>query len=191
MPAVVRRISPSEWAVLRRVRLAALADSPAAFASTLAREVTFGEEEWRSRAVSSAWFVAWPAARGQEAPAPQAATPGTPAQQSPSLEPLGLVCIAAHEEHPGSEWVLLSMWVHEGARGTGTATRLLDAAIAYVRSAGAQRLSLWVANGNARARAFYLRSGFSPTGATQLYRRRDGSELELEELALDPRGHSG
>ena len=43
---------------------------------------------------------------------------------------------------------------------------------------------LWVADGNARARAFYLRAGFRPTGVRQTYQRLDGSALEEEKLVM-------
>src|SRR5437764_13735273 len=55
----VRRAGPAEWAALRQVRLAALADSPAAFASTLKREQEFDEAEWRRRAEATPCFLAW------------------------------------------------------------------------------------------------------------------------------------
>ena len=49
--------------------------------------------------------------------------------------------------------------------GTGLGARLLDTAIDAVAGDGA--VSLWVAEGNARARAFYRRYGFAPDGRTK------------------------
>ena len=54
MSADVRRVGPDEWAELRDVRLRALGDAPAAFASTHAREVAFDEHEWRRR-IDQVW----------------------------------------------------------------------------------------------------------------------------------------
>ena len=46
---VVRSFETHEWRVYRALRLRALADSPDAFASTLSRERTLGDEHWSGR----------------------------------------------------------------------------------------------------------------------------------------------
>jgi ribosomal protein S18 acetylase RimI-like enzyme len=147
------------------VRLAALADAPAAFGSTTAREVAFGEAEWWRRATSAPNFIAW---RGDE--------------------PVGLVTVIGRgsdgEAGPPAEWELVSMWVSPDARGSGAADLLVSAVTEVVRAESANRLVLWVADGNARARAFYLRAGFRPTGVRQTYQRLDGSALEEEKLVM-------
>jgi ribosomal protein S18 acetylase RimI-like enzyme len=162
----VRRVQPGEWAALRAVRLAALADAPAAFGSTMARELAFDEAEWRRRAASnSPTFIAWRAG-----------------------QPLGLCTAVRRQEGAGTdsrpEWELLSMWVSPDLRGTGCADILVSAAARAVRAESAEQLTLWVADGNDRARAFYLKTGFRPTGIRQVFRRHDGSAFDEEKLVM-------
>jgi len=161
----VRQVQPGEWMTLRTVRLAALADAPAAFGSTTARELAFGEAEWRDRATSAPNFIAW---RGNE--------------------PVGLVTVICrqNDDVTGSppEWELVSMWVSPNARGSGAADLLVSAIADVVRAESGQQVTLWVADGNDRARAFYLKAGFRPTGLRQTYRRGDGSAFDEEKLAM-------
>jgi GNAT superfamily N-acetyltransferase len=159
----VRLAGPGEWAPLRQVRLAALADAPEAFASTLAQEAAFDEAEWRRRAATSPWFIAW--RRGV---------------------PEGLAAAYAGRGSGAGPagWQLVSMWVSPGLRGTGAADLLVQAVTAHARQVGATVLTLWVADGNSRARRFYQRLGFRLTGARQRYQRADGTVLDEAELAL-------
>ncbi len=162
----VRRAHPDEWAAVREVRLAALADAPDAFASTLRREARRGEPQWRSRITASPWFLAWHAGRpaGLVAAVPDqpASGPRQPARAAGTLSPCGSA---------------------PQARGHGVADVLVGAVIDHAEAAGAPRVTLWVALGNARARAFYQRMGFTPTGRRQLYPRAGAAPLDEEELA--------
>ncbi|WP_240670012.1 hypothetical protein [Actinoplanes solisilvae] len=47
MRPTLRRLEPDDWPTWRALRLAALSDSPQAFASSLTREQSYGEGEWR------------------------------------------------------------------------------------------------------------------------------------------------
>ena len=162
----VRRADPDEWAAVREVRLAALADAPDAFASTMRREAARGELQWRSRITASPWFLAW---RAGTPAGLVAAVPDQPAGGLRAEAPCG--------------WHLVSMWVSPRARGHGVADLLLGAVIDHAEAAGAPQVTLWVALGNARARAFYQKMGFLPTGRRQLYPRAGAAPLDEEELA--------
>jgi ribosomal protein S18 acetylase RimI-like enzyme len=159
----VRRAGPGDWRTVRQVRLAALADSPEAFASTLELERGFGDDEWQRRMDTAAWFLAWRDA-----------------------EPAGLVAaVTRPAAGGGTGWHIVSMWASPAARGSGAAGLLVGAVAEHVRSEGKRRVTLWVADDNARARGFYQRLGFRPTGGRQTYQRQDGTEFDEQELALD------
>jgi GNAT superfamily N-acetyltransferase len=86
---------------------------------------------------------------------------------------------------------LRSLYVVPGAWGTGAAQVLIAAAVAAIRADGHDEATLWVVDENPRARRFYEREGWEPTGETRAselgpaelrYRRR----LSQEILATDP-----
>ena len=60
------------------------------------------------------------------------------------------------------ELELHSLYVLASHYGTGAGQRLLDAVL------GDSPASLWVADDNPRARAFYARNGFRPDGTTKI-----------------------
>lgn len=160
---VVRRLTPDDWAVSRQVRLAALADAPYAFMSTLEREQAFDEQTWRQRLASpvAATFMAWV-----------------------NGEPAGIAAVKV--DMPGEEfavpdgWQLVGMWVAPAVRGSGVAGALVDTVAGHAASQGAGTLVLWVTEINDRARAFYRRLGFTPTGASQPVRPDDPDHIELQ-----------
>ena len=147
---------------MRDVRLAALADAPEAFGSTLASEAGQPEARWRARIGARPWFLGCHGG-----------------------QPAGLISVFPQSPGPGQEpaWHLVSMWVSPQVRGAGLADLLVGAVTEHARQAGAARLTLWVAVGNDRARAFYRRMGFAPTGRRQQYPRPDAADLDEEEFA--------
>ncbi|MGH3300328.1 MAG: GNAT family N-acetyltransferase [Streptosporangiaceae bacterium] len=152
----VRRLAPADWAQLRTARLAALADAPYAFASTVAREQQFTEQDWRERADRGRTFAAW--------------------------DGEAIVGLATGVDHDG-DWHLVGMWVSPKLRGTRAADRLVAAVCDLAKHSGATSVTLWVTEVNGRARAFYRRLGFVPTGGRQLVRPEEPSHWE-EELTL-------
>lgn len=141
----VRQLTAADWSQLRDARLAALAEAPYAFASTLAREQAFTEDTWRARAASGRTLAAW---------------------QDAAI--VGLATGLQADAGPG--WHLAGMWVSPGCRGQGIADRLVAAVCELARRSAAGSVTLWVTDVNDRARAFYLRLGFAPTGGRQQVR---------------------
>jgi GNAT superfamily N-acetyltransferase len=75
------------------------------------------------------------------------------------------------------------MWVAPPWRGRGVASMLADAVIAWARSQGCTRVGLWVPDDNTRARVFYERHGFRPTGRSRQF--PGATERSLSEMRLD------
>jgi len=75
---------------------------------------------------------------------------------------------------------LMAMWVHPALRGSGAASALVQAVLAWAEGRGASSVRLDVIDGNDRARRLYERHGFQPTGHSAM-RPRDGArEVQME-----------
>ncbi len=163
----ISRLVPDQWAAYRRARLAALAEAPYAFGSTLGGEAGLDERRWRERIESSATFLAWRDGR-------------------PVGTATGLASMPGQDHDLAGSWELVGMWVDPAARGSGVADRLVDAVARHARAEGAPALTLWVTDINDRARAFYLRLGFRLTGVRGLIRTAEPDqwgELMVRDLS--------
>ena len=158
---VVERVTDASWRTYRDVRLAALIDSPRAFWATYAEAAERTDDEWRERC----------------------ATTGPTWLALDHGRPVGSVGLWHAPDQPALEIYLVGMWVATVARGTDVATRLVGTALTHAAASGWRRVVLDVAHENARARAFYTRTGFRPTGEVGRM-PWDGSVTE-ETLALD------
>ena len=150
----VVRLQPAVWAAYRQIRLAALADAPSAFGSTVADEEAMTPADWRTRLTQRSTFAA-SASHGLVGTA--AGTPGD---------------VEGHAE-------LVGMWVHPGWRRRGIGGLLVGAVIDWATAAPFRAIDLWVTVGNDAAEALYARLGFVRTGATQPVREDDPTLLEL------------
>jgi len=157
----VRRVRADEPALLRKLRLRALDESPAAFGSTSARERAFTDAIWVERtqrgaqAHDTATFVV---ERGGRM--------------------VGMVVVAVEARVP-SRAELFGVWVDPEVRGAGAGLALTEAAASWAQGIGMSELRLWVVATNPAALALYLRAGFVLTGAHQSM-PRDPSVLEVE-----------
>lgn len=141
-----RQAQAGDWEALQQLRLAALADAPDAFASTLEAELAFPAEVWQQRAQggpASATFIA----------------------REGGVD-VGLVRVFAEPDAPG-RMHLVSMWVDPGYRRQGVARILVARAVRWAAERQAREVILWVADHNTAARRLYERIGFRPTGARQ------------------------
>jgi ribosomal protein S18 acetylase RimI-like enzyme len=137
---VVRRVVPDEWQTFRDIRLAALADAPGAFITTLADAQAYPEQLWRSYTAEGGTMLAWRDDR-----------------------PVGLVAAYVPVDQPH----LVMMWVEPAARGTGVVEALIDAVVTWAGERDAKHVGLFVVEGNDRAERAYQRYGFRRTGRSQ------------------------
>jgi GNAT superfamily N-acetyltransferase len=146
-------LGPADWRLFRDIRLAALADAPNAFGSTLARERELSEADWRERLSRREQFLA----------GVNGLSVGTAAGI------LGGV--------PGSA-ELVSMWVDPGWRGLGLGRLLVQTVLEWAAGQGVSEVGLWMTDDNLAAERLYLRHGFEHTGERQPVLPEDATRLE-------------
>lgn len=152
----VRRAVLGDESILRDLRLQALTDEPNAFGSTYERELARTTADWQRWMSPGVTFILYESAGAR-----------------------GMVAGVRDESDPTIVH-LMAMWVHPQIRGSGGAGELVVAVVAWTRSEGANVVRLKVIQGNDRARRFYERMGFCPTGHEEI-RERDGViEVEME-----------
>lgn len=163
--ARVRRFASHEWRIYRDLRLRALADSPDAFATTLAEAQQRPDEQWRARLASGAGSGS---ERALIAEVDAAAA--------------GLVWVGIDASEPEAAH-LYQMWVAPAFRRLGAGRMLLDVAIGWARSGGARYVALAVTCGDTPASRLYARAGFEPAGEPEPL--RPGSRVRARPLRLD------
>jgi GNAT superfamily N-acetyltransferase len=153
----VRTFESGEWLSYKDLRLRALAESPDAFGSTLAREQDRTDAEWSSRLASGLNF-------GLDLPL-MAEVDGAPA---------GLAW-GRIEQANLNVANLYQMWVAPEYRRLGLGQMLLEAVIAWARIKGASYLDLAVTFRHSPAMRLYTRLGFEPAGPLEPL--RPGSQM--------------
>jgi GNAT superfamily N-acetyltransferase len=171
----IRRIRADEGLRLRDIRLRALADSPMAYGSTLAREQAYPEAVWHERAANGAAAdksVTFVADHDNRLVAMATGLPPESDHHAVSPTP-----------SPLASPMMVGVYVDGGVRRQGIGVELVAAVIEWARARGWARLRVWITSGNAPALALYRRCGFRATGATRPNAHTPG--LVECELAVD------
>lgn len=156
----IRLAAPLDWEALRAIRLQALREAPHAFASTFEQEAEYTEADWLILIDRGAWFLAWS-----------------------DGDPVGLVAGVAPDPADAARRSLVSLWVRQELRGTGTSSQLVGAVADWATRSGGTYLTVWVDEDNVRAQRFYDALGFLPSGAQQRS-PRDERSIEHELVLL-------
>ena len=152
-------------ALLRDVRLRALATDPASFGSTHEREAAYPDERWQEWCAGDAGgdeMTTLLALRGDTA--------------------VGLVASCRDEDEP-QVYDVFSMWVAPEARGTGIGRRLLRKVETWIRDGGGTVVRLFVTNEAHPAQRLYESAGYEPDGTERESRHTGG----LTEIGLRKR----
>ncbi|MEY9871139.1 ribosomal protein S18 acetylase RimI-like enzyme [Streptacidiphilus sp. MAP12-33] len=160
----VRRITAGEWREFRALRLEALKDAPTAFSRSYGETELLADTAWQAQATeaatsaSTALFVA----------------------VGPAGSWIGMAGAAPIPDVPDHAHVY-SVYVTPARRGpNGPAAALVRAAVAFAEShIEVGHLTLGVHESNVRARSFYARLGFEPTGLRVPYALNPAERLVI------------
>lgn len=172
MPSIVRRIRPDEWEGVKAFRLEAVSDPAAsiAFLSTLDEEARRSDGFWQQRTTAAA----------ESDTAAQFVAVGE--RDAWLGTATALRRIAGETDHLGRPVTadrvdIVGVYVRPDARGRHLVDALFAAIADWAVALGASTLTLDVHRDNYRARAAYVRAGFTPTGVE--FTGPIGPELEL------------
>ena len=163
----IQRIVSQNIDLFKALRLCALEDSPNAFGSTWEREMSFSDEEWRTR------IERWSGETGI----------GFLAMDGDV--PCGIAGALVHASDR-SRAELVSVWTAPTHRRKGVGGLLIDAITEWMRSRDISTLVLMVTNTNEPAIRFYTRLGFAMTGRKEPYRNDPAlTQFEMIRSATD------
>lgn len=149
----IRLCGPNDWRDLRTIRLEALSDTPEAYGSTYEESMRWSDAQWKNAASTRLYYLA-----------------------DRDRRVVGMVSGGLNDAHPGTRW-LYGMYVTPSERGSGTATLLVQSIADWAKSQGVEEIYLHVGSSVPRARAFYEKVGFRPTGEAFQMDRDDSTTL--------------
>jgi GNAT superfamily N-acetyltransferase len=141
----IRRIAPEDWGMLKAIRLEALADSPTAFITTFDEANAYPDAVWAERS-----------SEGSEG--------GQATFLAVGKDRCRGMAIGLDRSSSGRAVVaIVSVYVAPEVRRKGVGSALMDAVEAWATVRRAEATSLWVVDGNDRARGFYEARGYRAT----------------------------
>jgi GNAT superfamily N-acetyltransferase len=154
----IRRIRADEGSRLKALRLRALADSPMAYGSTLAREQAYPDSLWHERAANGA--------AGDKVVT-------VVAEHDDRLLGMATGLVSDLESPHAQDLTMVGVFVDPTLRRQGIGALLVDKVIDWAKACdqarksarGSARLLIWITDGNEPALALYRRAGFRATGA--------------------------
>lgn len=155
----VRRIQAGEGQLLRRIRLAALADAPGDATTTVTSTAAHSADHWDQAAEANAGGASQATFFAED--------------EGEVVGMLGAYMMA------DAVVTLVGLWSAPGFRDVGVAEALLDTVADWATRSGGGQLRLWVVERNQHALKFYARQSFRPTGETMPY-ELDPSIREVE-----------
>jgi ribosomal protein S18 acetylase RimI-like enzyme len=163
----IRVLGEDDWAEYKRARLAALRESPEAFAASASDEEALSDADWQERMRRSIRLLA-----------------------ESDHTTVGVASVATGAGDEGHQADLFGLWVAPASRGTGVASELVRSAVRAAREQGMTHLSYWVTTDNGRAVAFASGFGFRPTDERRPTRLQ-GEETEEIQMVLPLTGDRG
>jgi len=141
----VRTVIPEDWQELRRIRLEALQSAPEAFCSTYEEASCIEDDVWISRAKQDGEGDAL----------------GVLAVQGDRA--VGMAVGLLRQGGTGDHVEVVSVFVSDDVRGSGTADAILQQIETWASDKGASSAFLLVEENNNRARKFYEKRDFALT----------------------------
>ncbi len=179
MDHVIRPVRADEWRKVKELRLASLADpaAPVAFLDTLESASAQPDEFWQERARNAQG----PSVRQFVAEGPDGAWAGNVVVivEAEGADDVFGNRVASPQAH------IVGVFVRPEFRGIGLTERLFAAALEWawaLEEPRVNRVRLLVHEDNPRARGFYRKAGFVPTGFTAVLTDDGGRDLEMEIL---------
>jgi GNAT superfamily N-acetyltransferase len=157
----VTELDRVQWRTLRKIRLAALRDSPDAFVTSLTVELRLPADRWLARFDNSTWVIA-----------------------RDSMQTVGIACLAAPDAGFPAGRFVESVWVEPLHRWQGVLRKMMMSLEEHARKAGAEELLLWVLGTNDSARDAYLKLGFELVDGRAQGIRPLGGRKQVNELLM-------